>query len=785
MASSADATSNPPPPFCGDDACDSGEDCASCAADCGPCNDTCATAETIPVESPQTIVGWTAHAADDYRQTNCGGQLRDDMVYTFTLTEPMGVEITAAPDGNYPLAIFIRAEDCENGESVACGTVQPAPPAQVDIATTLDPGVYFLFVDAGCCDLPTGSFEMTVDFVDACLHRICDDGNVCHTGSCHPTTKQCQYANKPNGAPCGALGLCFASQSCQAGECAGSDPLDCDDGDPYTEDLCDPDNGCYYAPSNDTCASARTLAFPSAVEGDTTAAADDYALPNCLSPGGADVVYRFVLDRARPVDVELELLESWSAVFYLVAGSCAGPVVDQLGCDFVAQTETGLISKFLLPGEYYVVVEGAASSAGSFRLSLSENDSSQCEFLDCNDGNPCTEDSCDDLTGCQNSPLSGAPCPDDGLYCTVNAHCDGGECVHDPNACDDQIACTIDACGEDERICHHELNDGACPDAGPCRIGNCVPVLGCTTVPPDCDDGIASTVDYCDPEFGCRHRAPGTCNDPTPIGGDYFLSATLAGRDDNVSDYGSGCETLADRNGVDAVFLLSAERGERFAILVEPNGFDAAAAILDACEDGRPCRAFGEFAGRQREGAMIFTAPDSRLFYLVVEALEALPEGVGEFALTVGSAPPDGDGEADGDEETENPTDGDSLESDDDLPDGDETPDGDAIGDGDRTPDGDEEAVPTDGDALDGDAETRPDGDDPDGDAPGDGDEPADGDAPADGDRPDGDLPADGDKAEPPEEGGGGGCRTPSGSMAGWLVFGLAALAARRRRQIP
>ena len=43
------------------------------------------------------------------------------------------------------------------------------------------------------------------------------------------------------------------------------------------------------------------------------------------------------------------------------------------------------------------------------------------------DGNPCTIDSCDPVTGCTSVPSTG-PC-DDGSLCSFNSNCVNGECV--------------------------------------------------------------------------------------------------------------------------------------------------------------------------------------------------------------------------------------------------------------------------------------------------------------------------------------------------------------------
>ncbi len=107
---------------------------------------------------------------------------------------------------------------------------------------------------------------------------------------------------------------------------------------------------------------------------------------------------------------------------------------------------------------------------------------------DCDDGNPCTNDSCESTIGCLLEPaVDGVSC-DDGDACTVGDTCVGGTCVTEPMDCDDDDPCTIgDGCV-----------DGACiaGTVEPCDDGN-----GCT-IDDACDsatgDCVGTTTDACD-----------------------------------------------------------------------------------------------------------------------------------------------------------------------------------------------------------------------------------------------------------------------------------------------
>ncbi|MBM4346043.1 MAG: hypothetical protein FJ100_21930, partial [Deltaproteobacteria bacterium] len=62
----------------------------------------------------------------------------------------------------------------------------------------------------------------------------------------------------------------------------------------------------------------------------------------------------------------------------------------------------------------------------------------------CDDANPCTVDSCDTKAGCANTAAA-LPC-DDGNACTQADACAGANCSGAPKVCDDGLPCTGDVC---------------------------------------------------------------------------------------------------------------------------------------------------------------------------------------------------------------------------------------------------------------------------------------------------------------------------------------------------
>ena len=122
-------------------------------------------------------------------------------------------------------------------------------------------------------------------------------------------------------------------------------------------------------------------------------------------------------------------------------------------------------------------------------------------------------------------PAASASC-DDGLFCNGVESCESGACQAGvPPDCDDGIACTIDSCSEYYASCVHQPDSRLCDDGlwcnGPER---CDRQLGCipSPNPPNCDDGNPCTIDTCvEATQSCRRDCAATnpedpcCDDPT------------------------------------------------------------------------------------------------------------------------------------------------------------------------------------------------------------------------------------------------------------------------------
>jgi len=131
----------------------------------------------------------------------------------------------------------------------------------------------------------------------------------------------------------------------------------------------------------------------------------------------------------------------------------------------------------------------------------------RCEDMNCDDGDPDTFDYCFEGV-CYNTTKN---C-DDGNPCTIDSF-NGIACVNTSKNCDDHNACTIDTCVDGKCV----NTSRSCDDGKPCTYDKCDPKRGCF-YPSKCNDDNPCTVDYCDSAGRCQHSpvvcAPGkTCID--------------------------------------------------------------------------------------------------------------------------------------------------------------------------------------------------------------------------------------------------------------------------------
>jgi len=194
------------------------------------------------------------------------------------------------------------------------------------------------------------------------------------------------------------------------------------------------------------------------------------------------------------------------------------------------------------------------------------------------------------------TPDDGKEC-DDGFFCTVGDHCSNGLCVGVPKDCEDGNICTTDGC-EEGKGCLHVANERSCEDGNICTLGDTCLNGSCQAgkVKLDCNDSNPCTVDKCNPLGGCEHTASSVqpCNDGNPctVGdlctdGECTPGPALDCEDDNpCTDNYCGptgdCVTIPNSTGCDDGNACTA--GDLCS-----GGSCLPGGLLLPCNDGNPC----------------------------------------------------------------------------------------------------------------------------------------------------------------------------------------------------
>jgi len=273
--------------------------------------------------------------------------------------------------------------------------------------------------------------------------KVCDDGQACTDDSCDKL-KGCVAAN--NTATCNDNDACTVSDVCAAGKCAGKPGPACDDKNPCTADSCDPKSGCVYKPG----------AAGGACDDDNGCTTGD----KCDAAGKCAGVGKNC-DDANPCTTD----------------SCANNI-----CSYANNKNPCTDNDMCTTND---TCDGAGACKGT-------------GALNCSDTNPCTDTSCDKLSGCVVS-ANAAPCNDDN-FCTEKDTCKDKACtVSAPKNCDDGNLCTNDSCDATAKACVNAANAAACDDGDKCTSGDKCSATKCMPgTPMVCDDGNPCTVDACD-----------------------------------------------------------------------------------------------------------------------------------------------------------------------------------------------------------------------------------------------------------------------------------------------
>jgi hypothetical protein len=320
------------------------------------------------------------------------------------------------------------------------------------------------------CDAATGE----------CRHPPvdCQDGNACTSDVCDPATGQCRRDNVPG--PCNDGTPCTEQDACTVGNCAGQ-LITCPRSGGCDHAYCDLFDGvCKHIDDQSLCPTSTSPCYGfTCTHGVCQTGYPGFPTYCSLGPGSC-------------------------SQGLCVRGDCLPDVTfpcnDNNPCTNDVCAPNFACSPTAKPDGTACGTDPCSALSGTCQGGVCTGSLP----VSCDDGNPCTADSCDPATGCVHAPVG---C-DDGNVCTADScSTTSGGCVHAPLS---NVACGADACN------HYFCSNGACTEAEPnlcddhdaCTDDYCDRIVGCVHGLISCDDGNFCTADSCDANLGCVHDGP-------------------------------------------------------------------------------------------------------------------------------------------------------------------------------------------------------------------------------------------------------------------------------------
>lgn len=483
---------------CGDGTCTPGESPKSCKPDCcGACGDgLCKGYEC----------GENSTTCKDDCGNACGNKVCDKGENPTSCAEDCKWQVcgngVCEPEDGGP-------QKCPDDCGTACGNCV-CDKGESWLDCPVDCG----YCGDGICSTCVGSGESVAtcksdcesDMCKASTGASCDDGIDCTADLC--TSKGGCLHIAAEGACDDGIDCTKDACDAKAGCTHASDPTVCVDSDPCTEDACDPKKGCVTLPATGTACD----------DGDPCTADDACVAGKCQ--GVSSCACKQTADCQSKEDGD-----ACNGKLVCVAGACVVDPKTVVTCD--AQGDTACKKNTCAPQTGACapkpVGDGTACDDGSQCTGGDACGGGACTGIakSCDDGNPCTTDGCDAVTGkCTAVPGKAGVACDDGLICTEGDVCGAtGSCAGKAKSCDDGLPCTADTCDAGTGKCKSApgndgvpCNDGkACTGQDKCASGTCA------GQPTDCTDSNPCTDDACVEPFGnCKHTPSadgGACDD--------------------------------------------------------------------------------------------------------------------------------------------------------------------------------------------------------------------------------------------------------------------------------
>lgn len=398
-------------------------------------------------------------------------------------------------------------------------------------SNSCDDGLFCTLTDAcsgGTCvgsgnHCPNQLCNETTDTCVDCLSATdCNDNNICTNNVCN--NGSCQFP--PNTVPCPDGLFCNGDEVCGGGVCQPGTPPDCShlDGE-CTDGVCNE--------STDACVAQPVQNGVSCDDGLFCTHNDKCTGGVCNGDPRCTVAPNLLCDEANDICYQCTVNADCNDGNVCTNDACVSGFCQNTNNNAVCDDGLFCTINDQCAGGSCTGQPRLCTNAPDLFCDENLNDCVEClTNADCNDNNACTTDTC---TNGQCFQVNNAQPCNDGLFCTINDTCVGGNCVGSPNDCapgefcdedlDDCVECVVDGhCPNDgnpctDRACINSTcqqipntascNDGlACTENDRCSGGSCIGDFF------SCDDGIPCTVDTCEEPAGCVHTPNhGACDD--------------------------------------------------------------------------------------------------------------------------------------------------------------------------------------------------------------------------------------------------------------------------------
>jgi len=392
--------------LCTDDSCDAGLGCQH-KANSLPCDDGSACTLGDQCSAGKCVSAGFADCDDSNPCTKDGCDSKSGCTHA----------PAAGPcsDGN----------PCTVGDQCDKGLCKPGPAADCDDGNPCtsdscgDAGLCLHSALAGACD--DGNACTTGDqcIQGKCVGGdplLCDDADVCTSDWCDPKSG---CVHKLNQAPCDDANVCTTGDHCHLGQCISSGKLTCADGNPCTDDSCDPKTGCSFLPNKAPCddGNACTKEDACGIGKCQPGVPVDCSDGNLCTDDSCDPAKGCLHSNNKaPCDDA----NACTGSEFCSGGVCGGGIAvvcnDNNGCtDDSCHPVDGCVYK----PNIAVCDDANACTAGDV---CADGKCKPGQAVTCDDTNVCTTDSCDAIKGCQYVPVA------DHTPCAVDKECIAGKC---------------------------------------------------------------------------------------------------------------------------------------------------------------------------------------------------------------------------------------------------------------------------------------------------------------------------------------------------------------------